>query len=153
MHLGLKRNFQVMPGAQWLEMLLRHGPMRIIALINDPPVVRRILEHLGLWQPQATERSPPVPPEASRSAGVLNPAQVRPFVAVPGLRYCQSFGIRGKLPSISILRARRWAHERCDRRVCGRKAGSIFLSVQGIGVIDTELALQSAKKLSPPKKR
>ncbi len=36
--------------------------MRIIALINDPPVVRRILEHLGLWQPQATERSPPVPP-------------------------------------------------------------------------------------------
>ncbi len=24
MHLGLKRNFQVMPGAQWLEMLLRH---------------------------------------------------------------------------------------------------------------------------------
>ncbi len=43
---------------------LGHGPMRIIALLNDPPVVRRILEHLGLWQPQATERSPPVPPEA-----------------------------------------------------------------------------------------
>ncbi len=40
----------------------RQGPVRIIALINDPPVVRRILEHLGLWQPQATERSPPVPP-------------------------------------------------------------------------------------------
>ncbi len=30
----------------------------------DPLVVRRILEHLGLWQPQAMERSPPVPPEA-----------------------------------------------------------------------------------------
>ncbi len=27
---------------------LGHGPMRIIALINDPPVVRRILEHLAL---------------------------------------------------------------------------------------------------------
>ncbi len=137
MHWGLKRNFQVMPGAQWLELLFRHvpdryehlvryvgwysnrargerakahkdpdvpatcaspiepvsafaarakaawarlirkvyeadplecpkchGPMRIIALINDPPVVRRILEHLGLWQPEAMERSPPVPPEA-----------------------------------------------------------------------------------------
>ncbi len=28
MHLGLKRNFQVMPGAQWLELLLRHVPDR-----------------------------------------------------------------------------------------------------------------------------
>ena len=34
--------------------------MRIIALINDPLVVRRILEHLGLWQLEASERSPPV---------------------------------------------------------------------------------------------
>jgi len=40
------------------------GPMRSIALIDDPLVVRRILEHLGLWQPEAMERSPPVPPEA-----------------------------------------------------------------------------------------
>jgi len=32
--------------------------------LNDPPVVRRILEHLGLWQPEAMERSPPLPPEA-----------------------------------------------------------------------------------------
>ncbi len=38
--------------------------MRIIALIDDPPVVRRILDHLGLWQPEASERSPPVPSEA-----------------------------------------------------------------------------------------
>jgi len=44
-----------------LECPKCHGPMRIIALIDDPPVVRRILEHLGLWQPEATERSPPVP--------------------------------------------------------------------------------------------
>ncbi len=40
------------------------GPMRISALINDPPVVQRILEHLGLWQPEASERSPPVASEA-----------------------------------------------------------------------------------------
>ena len=137
MHPGLKRNFQVMPGAQWLALLCRHipdryehlvryvgwysnrargerakalkdqrapttctaptepvskfaararaawarlirkvyeadplqcpkcrGPMRVIALIDDPQVVRRILEHLGLWQPEASERSPPVPSEA-----------------------------------------------------------------------------------------
>ena len=28
MHLGLKRNFQVMPGAQWLALLCRHIPDR-----------------------------------------------------------------------------------------------------------------------------
>jgi len=28
MHLGLKRNFQMMPGARWLEMRCRHIPDR-----------------------------------------------------------------------------------------------------------------------------
>jgi len=147
MHLGLKRNFQVMPGAQWLALLCRHipdryehlvryvgwysnrargerakaqktqdapalgaspiepvsepasalaaharsawarlirkvyeadplecpkckGPMRIIALIDDPPVVRRILEHLGLWQPEAMERS-------TLGSGALQPGCAR----------------------------------------------------------------------------
>ena len=28
MHAGLKRNFQVMPGAQWLELLCKHLPDR-----------------------------------------------------------------------------------------------------------------------------
>ena len=51
-------------GGGALSSLPGHGPMRIIALIDDPPVVRRILEHLGLWQPEAMERSPPLPPEA-----------------------------------------------------------------------------------------
>jgi hypothetical protein len=135
MHLGLKRNFQVMSGAQWLELLCKHipdryeqlvrycgwyssrsrgaraartavstnpastvtealseyaqrakaawarlirkvyesdpiecpkckGPMRVIALIEDPVVVRAILTHLGRWQPKALERAPPVPPGA-----------------------------------------------------------------------------------------
>jgi len=132
MHLGLKRNFQVMPGAEWLELLCRHipdryehlvrdvgwysnrargerakflkdpesaatpaapvepasefpararaawarlirkvyeadplvcskckGPMRVIALIDDPGVIRRVLEHLGRWAPEAPERGPP----------------------------------------------------------------------------------------------
>ncbi len=47
-HAGLKRNFQMMSGAAWLELLCR-----------------RILEHLGLWAPLATERSPPSGPTAS----------------------------------------------------------------------------------------
>jgi len=33
---------------------------RINALIEDPGVIQRILEHLGLWAPLATERSPPL---------------------------------------------------------------------------------------------
>ncbi len=36
--------------------------MRVIALIEDPGAIRRILEHLGLWAPLATERSPPSGP-------------------------------------------------------------------------------------------
>ncbi len=39
-----------------------NGPMRVIALIEDPGIIRRILEHLGLWVPLATERSPPLGP-------------------------------------------------------------------------------------------
>lgn len=35
------------------------GPMRVIALIDDPAVVWRILEHLGRWAPEPAERGPP----------------------------------------------------------------------------------------------
>jgi len=34
MHLGLKRNFQVMPGAEWLQLLLRHVPDRYEHLVR-----------------------------------------------------------------------------------------------------------------------
>ena len=34
MHLGLKRNFQVMPGAEWLELLCRHMPDRYEHLVR-----------------------------------------------------------------------------------------------------------------------
>ncbi|HEX9596153.1 MAG TPA: hypothetical protein VF982_04685, partial [Anaerolineales bacterium] len=34
MHAGLKRNFQVMPGAAWLELLLRHVPDRYEHLVR-----------------------------------------------------------------------------------------------------------------------
>ena len=55
------------------------GPMRIIALIDDPPVVQRILEHLGLWQPEASERSPPVPPGAWPVSNFLPMTYDSPF--------------------------------------------------------------------------
>lgn len=35
--------------------------MRVIAPIEDPGVVRAILTHLRLWQPEAPERAPPAP--------------------------------------------------------------------------------------------
>jgi hypothetical protein len=38
--------------------------MRVIALIDDPGVIRHILEHLGLWAPDAIERAPPLAPKA-----------------------------------------------------------------------------------------
>ncbi len=34
MHLGLKRNFQVMPGAEWLELLCKHIPDRYVHLVQ-----------------------------------------------------------------------------------------------------------------------
>ena len=45
-----------------LECPKCQGPMRVMALIEDPQVIRRILEHLGLWAPLATEQSPPLGP-------------------------------------------------------------------------------------------
>jgi hypothetical protein len=42
-----------------LECPKCQGPMRVIALIDDPAVVRRILEHLGRWAPDPVERGPP----------------------------------------------------------------------------------------------
>jgi len=43
------------------------GPMRAIALIEEPMVVRRILEHLGQWSPRGGRdlSSPGPPPEVS----------------------------------------------------------------------------------------
>ena len=36
------------------------GRLRVIALIEDPGVIRRILEHRARWAPLPTERSPPL---------------------------------------------------------------------------------------------
>jgi len=33
---------------------VKSGPMRVIALIEDAGVIRRILEHLGMWAPRTS---------------------------------------------------------------------------------------------------
>ena len=38
--------------------------MRVIALIEDKAVIRKILSHLGLWVPQAPAGRGPGPPAA-----------------------------------------------------------------------------------------
>jgi hypothetical protein len=62
MHAGLMRNFQVMPGAEWLALLCKHVPDRyehLVRYVGWYSIIRRILEHLGWWAPLAAERSPP----------------------------------------------------------------------------------------------
>ena len=56
--------------------------MRVIALIDDKAIIRKILTHLGLWAPQiAAGRGPgppaPDPPEAS--------AQILTYHSVPDI--------------------------------------------------------------------
>ena len=91
MHKTLKRNFQVMHEARrgrstWarlshkiyevdpLECPRCKGPMRVIALIDDEAVIRKILTHLGLWAPQQTPKTqigPPAPDPPGQSKPVL----------------------------------------------------------------------------------
>ena len=50
----------------------------MIALIDDPGVVRRILEHLGRWEPEASERGPPVP-DPDWPANAVTPLTYHPL--------------------------------------------------------------------------
>ena len=43
--------------------------MRVIALIDNADVIRRILEHLGRWAPRETRQCPRAPPEPAGGAG------------------------------------------------------------------------------------
>ena len=57
--------------------------MRVIALIDDPAVVRRILEHLGRWAPEPAERGPPVQaPDWPRNAVIPLTYHPVPDIAV-----------------------------------------------------------------------
>ena len=42
-----------------VECPKRKGPMRVIALIEEPEIIRRILEQLGCWAPDSAGRDPP----------------------------------------------------------------------------------------------
>jgi Putative transposase len=151
MHKALKRNFQIMHGADWLAQLCSHipdrfehlvryagwysnrsrgkrrrmdaqpaevatrevdvreaarvrstwarlihkvyevdplecprckGPMRVIALIDDRAVIRKILSHLGLWAPQHAARRGPGPPTADLPVPI---AQILTYRPVPDI--------------------------------------------------------------------
>jgi hypothetical protein len=45
--------------------------MWVIALIDDPGAARRILDRLGRWAPEATERGPPTAPPESPANAVI----------------------------------------------------------------------------------
>ena len=151
MHKTFKRNFQIMPGADWLVQLCRHipdrfehlvryagwysnrsrgkrrlagtqkvmiapgevdereaarvrstwarlihkvyevdplecpkckGPMRVIALIDDKAVIRKILTHLGLWAPQIPAGKGPGPPAPDSPEA---PAPILTYHPVPDI--------------------------------------------------------------------
>ena len=63
---------RALPKAAWARLIHKvyeadplecpkcQGLMRVIALIDDPAVVRRLLEHLECWAPNPAARGPPV---------------------------------------------------------------------------------------------
>jgi len=56
------------------------GPMRVIALIDDKALIRKILAHLGLWEPQVEAGRGPGPPARDQ----LKPAaQILTYHPVP----------------------------------------------------------------------
>ena len=61
--------------ADFIPDLLQHPrcgfPLRVLSCIEDPPVVRRILHHLDLWDTQ--QRPPPGPPQATEFIGGVLP--------------------------------------------------------------------------------
>lgn len=81
------------------------GPMRVIALIDDPGVVRRILEHLGRWAPEPAERGPAAQAPAARNPALAqkkSPAYAGLFRVAD--RRSLSPGGNGFLPVAAFLR-------------------------------------------------
>ena len=50
--------------------------MRVVALIHNPLVVQRILEHLRLWDPEPVERGPPQGTDSATSTPWPSTAQL-----------------------------------------------------------------------------
>lgn len=58
------------------------GPMRVIALIDDKAVIRKILTHLGLWMQQFEAARGPGPPAPDPPA---SPAKILTYHPVPDI--------------------------------------------------------------------
>ena len=55
--------------------------MRVISLIEDPAIIRRILEHLRRWAPKPAERDPPAQaPEWPANAVIPLPYHAVPYI-------------------------------------------------------------------------
>ena len=60
--------------------------MHVIALIDDATVIRRILEHLGLWAPRKPRQNQRAPPAARKGIdGLKPPAQEWTYHPVPDI--------------------------------------------------------------------
>jgi len=144
MHLGLKRNFQVMPGAEWLELLLRHAPERYEHLVRyvgwysnraggAPARERRRIQQCELKRPRCGRNRRLSPRKALRAlscvwaVGAASPALVwaddatlaearRLFTkaAVPACAICHTPGV-GRRDRRSRTQPRR-AEARCSAR-------------------------------------
>ena len=102
------------------------GPMRVIALIDDPGVVRRILEHLGRWAPEPSERGPPAQaPDWPRNAVIPITDHPVPDIAIAPRfsgfapfrpnRHCKRPGAGATHPMGAMLGGAKSAPNRCHR--------------------------------------
>ena len=61
-------------------------PMHVITLIDDATVIRRILDHLGLWAPRKPRRNQRAPPAAKKGIdGLKPPVQEWTYHPVPDI--------------------------------------------------------------------
>jgi len=75
----------------------------VIALIEDPGVIRRILEHLELWAPLPTERSLPVDPASWPPYASLL-LTYHPFPTSPDLPHKKASAPPGRGKELAALR-------------------------------------------------
>ncbi len=86
-------------------------PMRIIAFIEDPRLIRRILLHLGSWQ--RLERSPPPPTLCPQAGGLPGHSLPHPGPTGSDLHRLHLLGRRARLRGLSSRASRRPPHYPC----------------------------------------
>jgi hypothetical protein len=80
-----------LPSKRWQDLILRvwhvdplscpvsQNPMRVIALIDDPGVVEKVLRHLGAWHDPPDCHSP----GGGRPSGLSPPGATEPYTCEP----------------------------------------------------------------------